>query len=163
MLRVVNRLRFFQIKSRSGVQNPGVDHLPGWRSHRAGATQAAELVAPFEVKAEGSQHAVQFRVGLTQRSPGLGREPIEKAAVAKRLLQLGQKPAHLVDQRRRLPEVERLLPARLAISQAVIRAASPAAARPPRGDDASLPGKDRTAVEDVGADGVEGLRHRSKK
>ncbi|MHB1038577.1 MAG: hypothetical protein ACYC0Y_28470, partial [Pirellulales bacterium] len=78
------------------MQNPGVDHLPGGRGYCAGAAQASELVAPLEVKAEGSQHAVQFRVGPAQRSPGLGREPIEQAVVAKRLLQLGQKRADLV-------------------------------------------------------------------
>ncbi|MHB9046047.1 MAG: hypothetical protein ACYC35_08915 [Pirellulales bacterium] len=112
---------------------------------------------PLEVIADGAQHAVEFGVGLAQRSPGLGREPIEKAVVAKRLLQLGQEPADLVGQLVRTPQVDRSLPARLAIGQPVIRAAALAAARSPGGDDASLPGKDRAAVEDVGSDRVEPL------
>ncbi|MHB1035562.1 MAG: hypothetical protein ACYC0Y_13040 [Pirellulales bacterium] len=145
------------------MQNPGVDHLPGGRGHGAGAVQAAELVAPLEVKAEGSQNAVQFRVGPAQRSPGFGREPIQQAAVAKRLLQLGQKPADLLGQRVRTPQVDRALPAGLAIGQLVVRAEPRAAARSPRGDDASLPGKDRVAVEDLGSDRVEGLSHESKE
>ncbi|MHB9050110.1 MAG: hypothetical protein ACYC35_29700 [Pirellulales bacterium] len=145
------------------MQNPGVDHLPGGRGYCAGAAQASELVAPLEVKAEGSQHAVQFRVGPAQRSPGLGREPIEQAVVAKRLLQLGQKRADLVGQLGRTPQVDCALPARLAIGQLVVRAETRAAARSPGGDDESLPGEDRAAVEDLGSDRVEGLRHESKE
>ncbi|MHB1035613.1 MAG: hypothetical protein ACYC35_02985 [Pirellulales bacterium] len=75
-------------------------------------------------------------------------------------LQLGQKPAHLLGQRARLPQVKRLLPARLAISQTVVGAKPPAASHAPGGDYASLAGKQFAAGEDVGADGVEGL-HRS--
>ncbi|MHB1037384.1 MAG: hypothetical protein ACYC0Y_22410 [Pirellulales bacterium] len=140
------------------MQNPGVDHLPGGRGHGAGAAQAAELVAPLEVKAEGSQHAVQFRVGLAQAGPGFGREPIEQAAVAKRLLQLGQKRADLVGQLGGPPQVDRSLPARLAIDQLVVRAETRAAARSPGGDDASLPGEDLAAREDVRSHHVEALR-----
>ncbi|MHB9049696.1 MAG: hypothetical protein ACYC35_27580 [Pirellulales bacterium] len=117
--------------------------------------QAAELAAPLEVKAEGSQHAVEFRVGPAERSPGFGREPLEKAVVAQRLLQLGHQRADLLGQLGGPPEIDRALAARLAIGQLVVRAETRAVARSPGGDDTSLPGKDRAAVEDLGEDGVE--------
>ncbi|MHB9049887.1 MAG: hypothetical protein ACYC35_28550, partial [Pirellulales bacterium] len=120
-------------------------------------------MAPFEVKAEGAQHAVQFRVGPAQRSPGFGRKPIQQSVVAKRLLQLGQERADLVGQLVRPTQVDRSLPAHLAIGELIVGAETRAAARSPRGDDESLPGKDRAAVEDVGSDRVEGLRHESKE
>ncbi|MHB9049157.1 MAG: hypothetical protein ACYC35_24835 [Pirellulales bacterium] len=118
-------------------------------------------LAPLQTVPHGGQLAVQFGVLAAQGGAGICYQLPETVAIVTGSLHLGQQRSHLVGQARRPAEIDPLLPARHAIDDAVIRAKPPLAAPAPRGDDASLPGEQGAAGEDVVADGLEAVHGRS--
>lgn len=82
-----------------------------------------------------------------QRGADRDGQPLQRAQLAAGALQTGERGAHRVGRRGRGAEIQRALPAVVAVAERIVRAATPAAGLPPRGDDGSL------AAEQLGASG----------
>jgi hypothetical protein len=114
--------------------------------------QAARPAAPdletLAPQAQTAQLPVEFRLARAERGLHLATQAPVRPVPSQWALQSGQCSTHPVDSRARASEVERALPAGLAIRQAPVRAQPPAPIPPPRGDHGPLPGEQPCAGRD---------------